>query len=433
MIDKYTTEKMKNVWNEDNTFKLWLKIEIAACIGWNKLGVISEKELKKIKKAKFNKSLYDTILNETKHDMVSFTRSISDSLGEESRWIHHGLTSNDVKDTALSVQIKESLEIIKNSLKTLLASLRNRSIEFKFTPCVGRSHGIHAEPMSFGLKIALWHEEIKRHIERIDQVIDISSVGMVSGPVGTHATVPLEIEEEVCKELGLKPAPITNQIIQRDRHADVLQRLALIASSLEKFSTEIRSLQRTEINEIQEPFGEPGFVSTGSSSMPHKRNPELTERICGISRVIRSNSYVALENVPLWNERDISHSSAERIVIPDSFLATDYIINIFEKVITGMKVNEKNMLKNLDLTGGLIYSEKIMLSLVEKGIQRKEAYELIQSASIESMDKDVDFKDVIKNNDIVKKNLKSSEIELLFDNEYFLKYIDHIFKRLKLN
>ena len=205
MIDKYTTEKMKNVWNEDNTFKLWLKIEIAACIGWNKLGVISEKELEKIKKAKFNKSLYDTILNETKHDMISFTRSISGSLGEESRWIHHGLTSNDVKDTALSVQIKESLEIIKNSLITLLVSLRNRSLEFKFTPCVGRSHGIHAEPMSFGLKIALWHVEIKRHIERIDQVIDISSVGMVSGPVGTHATVPLEIEEEECKELGLKP------------------------------------------------------------------------------------------------------------------------------------------------------------------------------------------------------------------------------------
>ena len=433
MIDRYTTEKMKKVWGEDKTFELWLKIEIAACVAWNKLGVISDLELNKIKKAKFDKDLYNKIFNETKHDMISFTRSISNSLGEEGRWIHHGLTSNDVKDTSLSIQIKESLEIIKDSLEILLVSLKKRSIEFKYSPCVGRSHGIHAEPMSFGLKIALWHEEIRRHIERVDQVINISSVGMISGPVGTHATVPIEIEETVCMELGLKPAPITNQIIQRDRHADVLQRLALIATSLEKFSIEIRSLQRTEINEVQEPFGEPGFVSTGSSSMPHKRNPELTERICGISRVIRSNSYSALENMPLWNERDISHSSAERIIIPDSFLASDYIINTFYKVISGMKVNEENMLKNLNLTGGLIFSEKIMLSLVEKGVQRKEAYEMIQSASIESMDKEIDFKDVIKNNDMIKKNLNDLEVELLFDTEYFLKYVDQIFKRLELS
>ena len=433
MIDRYTTEQMKKVWSEKNTFHLWLKIEIATCIAWNKLNVISDVELSKLKKAKFDQNLYNNFFNETKHDMISFTRSVSESLGSESRWIHHGLTSNDVKDTCLSIQITESLKIIKESLTSLENSLKNRCIEFKYTPCVGRSHGIHAEPMSFGLKLALWHQEIQRHLSRIDEVSKFASVGMISGPVGTHATVPPQIEEIVCDELGLYPAPVTNQIIQRDRHADVLQRLALIASSLEKFSTEIRSLQRTEINEIQEPFGEPGFVSTGSSSMPHKRNPELTERICGIARVVRGNSNAALENIPLWNERDISHSSAERIIIPDSFLATDYIINTFESVIKGMKVNTQNMEKNLNLTGGLIFSEKIMLTLVEKGVLRIDAYETIQSSAIESMDKNVDFKKVLKNKPLVKENLNEDEIESMFETDYFLKYIDQIFERLNFD
>ena len=433
MIDRYTTEQMKKIWSEKNTFNLWLKIEIATCIAWNKLNVISDVELAKLKKAKFDQNLYINFFNETKHDMISFTRSVSESLGSESRWIHHGLTSNDVKDTCLSIQITESLKIIKESLTSLENSLKNRCLEFKYTPCVGRSHGIHAEPMSFGLKLALWHQEIQRHLLRIEEVLKFASVGMISGPVGTHATVPPKIEEIVCDELGLYPAPVTNQIIQRDRHADVLQRLALIASSLEKFSTEIRSLQRTEINEIQEPFGEPGFVSTGSSSMPHKRNPELTERICGIARVIRGNSNAALENIPLWNERDISHSSAERIIIPDSFLATDYIINTFESVIKGMKVNTQNMEKNLNLTGGLIFSEKIMLTLVEKGVLRIDAYEAIQSSAIESMDKNVDFKKVLKNKPLVKENLNEDEIESMFETDYFLKYIDQIFERLNFD
>ncbi|MBA4715345.1 MAG: adenylosuccinate lyase [Chloroflexi bacterium] len=433
MIDRYTTEQMKKVWSEKNTFHLWLKIEIATCVAWNKLNVISDAELAKLKKAKFDQNLYNNFFNETKHDMISFTRSVSESLGSESRWIHHGLTSNDVKDTCLSIQVTESLKIIKESLTSLENSLKNRCLEFKYTPCVGRSHGIHAEPMSFGLKLALWHQEIQRHLLRIEEVLKFASVGMISGPVGTHATVPPKIEEIVCDELGLYPAPVTNQIIQRDRHADVLQRLALIASSLEKFSTEIRSLQRTEINEIQEPFGEPGFVSTGSSSMPHKRNPELTERICGIARVIRGNSNAALENIPLWNERDISHSSAERIIIPDSFLATDYIINTFESVIKGMKVNTQNMERNLNLTGGLIFSEKIMLTLVEKGVLRIDAYEAIQSSAIESMDKNVDFKKVLKNKPLVKENLNEDEIESMFETDYFLKYIDQIFERLNFD
>ena len=303
-------------------------------------------------------------------------------------------------------------------------------MELKYTPCVGRSHGIHAEPMSFGLKLALWWDEIDRHKKRIKDVKNFASVGMMSGPVGTHASIPPEIEEIVCKELGLEPAPVTNQVIQRDRHADVMQRLALIASSLDKFATEIRSLQRTEIGEVQEPFGKPGFVSTGSSSMPHKRNPELSERISGIARVIRSNSIVALENIPLWNERDISHSSAERITIPDSFLATDYILQTFKNIISEMSVYPEKMKENLNKGGGIVFSEKVMLSLVEKGVPRIDAYELVQSAAMKSIDEGESFKVLIQSNLLINEKLSKDEIDKLFDHDYYLQFIDDIYGRL---
>ena len=430
MIPRYTTKRMREIWGEENGFNLWLKIEIAACIAWNKLGIIPDSDLKNIKKATFDISKYIKWFEETKHDLISFTRAISENLGEESRWIHHGLTSNDVKDTALSLQIIQSLDVISTSLDELKNALKIRAIEFKHTPCVGRSHGIHAEPMSFGLKLALWWDETDRHIKRIKEVKKFASVGMISGPVGTHASVPPQIEEIVCKELGLKPAPVTNQIIQRDRHADVMQRLALIASSLDKFATEIRSLQRTEIGEIQEPFGKPGFVSTGSSSMPHKRNPELSERISGLARVIRSNSIVALENIPLWNERDISHSSAERITIPDSFLATDYILQTFKNIINEMSVFPEKMEENLNKGGGIVFSEKVMLSLVEKGVPRKEAYEMVQAAAMKSIDKRENFKVLIQDNNLIKDKLSKSEIDSLFDYNYYLKFVDDIYGRL---
>mgnify|MGYP003325668224 FL=1 len=328
MITRYTTEGMRPIWLEKNSFDIWLDVEIAACVAWNKHGVIPDNELQKIKKAKFSLDSYNKWFGETKHDLISFTRSVSESLGDEGRWIHHGLTSNDVKDTALSIQMSQAVDVIEKSLISMMSALKDKAIKYKMLPCVGRSHGVHAEPMSFGLKLALWWDETNRHLIRIQELKKIVKVGMISGPVGTHASIPPEIEETVCEELGLKPAPVSNQVIQRDRHADVMQRLALIASSLDKFATEIRSLQRTEIGEVQEPFGKPGFVSTGSSSMPHKRNPELSERISGLARVIRSNSLASLENIPLWHERDISHSSSERIIIPDSFLATDYIIAV---------------------------------------------------------------------------------------------------------
>tara|TARA_B100001105_G_scaffold50986_1_gene38440 strand:+ start:1174 stop:2472 length:1299 start_codon:yes stop_codon:yes gene_type:complete len=430
VIPRYTTKKMKKVWEEEHAFDLWLKIEIATCVAWNKKGVIPDRDLEKIKKSKFSISSYNKWFDKTKHDLIAFTRSISESLGDESRWIHHGLTSNDIKDTALNIQMGEGLEIIESSLKNLMKALKDKAIEHKFTPCVGRSHGIHAEPMSFGLKLALWWDEINRHLKRINDVKDVVAIGMLSGPVGTHASIPPEIEEWTCKELGLKTAPVSNQIIQRDIHADVIQKLALISSSLDKFATEIRALQRTEIGEVQEPFGKPGFVSTGSSSMPHKKNPELSERICGLARVVRSNSLVAMENMPLWHERDISHSSAERIIIPDSFLLTDYILSTFSNIIKEMTVFPEKMKDNLNKGGGIVFSEKVMLSLVEKGILREKAYEIVQDAAHKSMDSEGNFRALIENNEIVKKTLSGDEIASLFDQDYYLRFVEDIFKRL---
>jgi adenylosuccinate lyase len=430
MITRYTTEGMRPIWLEKNSFDIWLDVEIAACVAWNKHGVIPDNELQKIKKAKFSLDSYNKWFGETKHDLISFTRSVSESLGDEGRWIHHGLTSNDVKDTALSIQMSQAVDVIEKSLISMMSALKDKAIKYKMLPCVGRSHGVHAEPMSFGLKLALWWDETNRHLIRIQELKKIVKVGMISGPVGTHASIPPEIEETVCEELGLKPAPVSNQVIQRDRHADVMQRLALIASSLDKFATEIRSLQRTEIGEVQEPFGKPGFVSTGSSSMPHKRNPELSERISGLARVIRSNSLASLENIPLWHERDISHSSSERIIIPDSFLATDYIIEIFTSIISEMLVFPHKMKENLNKGGGIVFSEKVMLALVEKGILRKDAYELVQKAALTSMDEKKDFKILIKENELIKDKLSTSEIESLFDHDYYLRFIDKIFERL---
>ena len=430
MITRYTTKEMRSIWDENNSFDIWLDVEIAACVAWNKYGIIPDNDLKMIKKAKFSLDSYNKWFDETKHDLISFTRSVSESLGDEGRWIHHGLTSNDVKDTALSIQMSQAVDVIEKSLILMMSALKKKALKYKKLPCVGRSHGIHAEPMSFGLKLALWWDETNRHLTRIKELKKIVKIGMISGPVGTHASIPPEIEETVCEELGLQPAPVSNQIIQRDRHADVMQRLALIASSLDKFATEIRSLQRTEIGEVQEPFGKPGFVSTGSSSMPHKRNPELSERISGLSRVIRSNSIVSLENIPLWHERDISHSSSERIIIPDSFLATDYIIEVFTSIIEEMSVFPDKMKENLNKGGGIVFSEKVMLSLVEKGILRKDAYELVQEAALTSIDSKKDFKLLIKKNQLIRDTLSTEEIESLFDHNYYLRFIDKIFERL---
>lgn len=421
---------MKKLWSENKTFELWLSIEIAACQAWSDKGMISKNEMDKIRTATFDIDLYNKFFNETKHDLISFTRSIAEKLGPESRWIHHGLTSNDVKDTALSLQLQKSCQLIIEALNRFSNSLAKRALEFKYTPSIGRSHGIHAEPMTFGLKFALWFSEINRHIERMKFVKDHVSVGMLSGPVGTFSSVSPEIELSVCEQLGLKPAMVSNQIIQRDRHAAYVQTLALIAATLEKIATEIRTLQRTEIREVEEPFGKPGYVSKGSSSMPHKRNPELSERICGISRIIRGYTVSALDNVVLWNERDISHSSAERIILPDSSIYLDYILDLTNGIITNMKVDKERIDFNLNMTKGLIFSPKIMLKLVEKGMSREKAYDIVQSNSMIAWEKNKDFRNLILDEiESSQFNFSEDEISELFDYKFYLKHIDTIFDR----
>ena len=421
---------MSRIWSEDHQFDLWLRVEVAACEAWSKLGVIDEADMSKIRHASFSRAEYDRQFEETRHDLVSFTRAVATSLGEEGRWIHHGLTSNDVKDTALAMQLSDSTALILSGIDALMSALASRAVEFKHTLCMGRSHGIHAEPMSFGLKLALWWSEMRRNRERVVAMRNRVSVGMLSGPVGTFAGIPIEIENHVCAQLGLKPAEVSNQVIQRDRHAEYLQVLALVASTLDKMATEIRALQRTEIGEVEEPFGRPGYVSKGSSSMPHKRNPELSERICGLARVIRSNSIVGLENVALWHERDISHSSAERVVLADSSLALDYILDLMSGIIAHMTVKPDRMRRNMEMTHGLVFSPRVMLALVEAGVERGEAYDAVQRAAMQSLDQETDFQSIISEDPIVCQHIDGSSLADLFDYSYFIEQVDQIFDRL---
>ena len=428
MIPRYSRPEMSAIWSEDNSFDLWLKVEIAAAEAWTDQGVVPAGDMAKIRKVRFDRSAYDRWFEETRHDIVSFTRAISDSLGPEGRWVHHGLTSNDVKDTALSMQLAQSCDLLDRGVVALLNALRVRAIEFKDTPCIGRSHGIHAEPMSFGMKLALWFAEMKRNRERLAATRTRVAVGMLSGPVGTFASVPPEIEESVCRQLDLSPAQVSNQVIQRDRHAEYVQVLALVAATLEKMATEIRGLQRTEIREVEEPFGKPGYVTKGSSAMPHKRNPELSERICGLARLIRGHSITALENVALWHERDISHSSAERMILPDSSLALDYIMDLMTGIISNMVVHPDRMMQNLEVTRGLVFSPRVMLLLVEKGVERTDAYDAVQRNSMRSWDEELDFRELIKTDQVVASKVSTEDLDDLFDYGFYLSHVDHIFE-----
>ena len=430
MYYRYERKPMKDIWEEHHSFDLWLKVEIAAAVAWAELGVIPKEDAEKIRGATFDRDLYDKWFEETKHDIVSFTRSVTPSLGPEGRWVHHGLTSNDVKDTALSLQMVEAVDLLDQDVDRLMAVLKSRAEEFSATPCIGRSHGVHAEPMSFGLKLALWWDEMRRHKERLALTREMVAVGMISGPVGSYASIPPDIEESVCKQLDLAPAPVSNQIIQRDRHAHFVQALALIAASLEKFATEIRALQRTEIREVEEPFGTPGFVSTGSSSMPHKRNPELSERICGLARLVRGYTVTALDNVTLWHERDISHSSAERMILPDSALAVDYMLDTFTRIVEGLRVFPDKMMRNLEITRGIVFSERVLLALVESGLDRTSAYELVQRHALAAWDEDEDFRESIRSDPEVTSRLDADLIESLFDYGYYLRHVGRTFSRL---
>ena len=429
MIERYSRPQMKLVWSDQNKYDKWLAIEIAVCEAWTQKGLIPEEEMVKLRSATYDFELFQDILQKTKHDMTAFLQSTTAGLGDEGRWLHQGLTTSDVWDTATSLQLVEAGSLLDKELSLLETALKEKALKYKNTLMMGRTHGVHAEPITLGLKIALWWDEIKRGRSRLTQGIDSVKVGKISGPVGTHATAPPEIEAYVCSTIGLTPAPVSNQVIQRDRHAHFVTTLALVSATLEKIATEIRGLQRTEIREVEEPFGE---GQTGSSSMPHKRNPELTERICGLSRLIRGHAVTAMENVALWGERDISHSSAERIILPDACLALDYIINLLTGVIENLVVHEERMLQNMELTKGLLFSQRTMLLLVEKGLHREEAYKIVQENSMRTWDEDIDFRDLVKNDTRVNSLINEQEMKDLFSYDNYTKYVDKIFEKAGL-
>ncbi|MFC1861130.1 adenylosuccinate lyase [Chloroflexota bacterium] len=429
MIERYSRPHMKRVWSDDNKFHKWLDVEIAVCEAWAEIGIIPKEAIPKIKLARCNLKRMAEILKETHHDVTAFLGSVAESLGEESRFIHLGLTSSDVIDTALSLQMVEATELLTQDIKQLISVLARKALDNKYTPIIGRTHGIHAEVTSFGLKMALWTEEMRRNLHRLTEARKVIAVGKISGAVGTYATVPPEVEEKACARLGLAPAPVSNQVLQRDRHAQFVTTLAIVSSSLEKFATEIRALQKTETREVEEPFAE---GQTGSSAMPHKRNPELCERVCGIARLVRGYSLTSMENIALWHERDISHSSTERIILPDSCLVLDYALAIFTSVMSGLNIYPQKMIRNIEITKGLVFSQRVMLALINKGLSRQKAYEMVQRNAMKSWKGSKNFLSLLKADSEVTATLPPAELEPLFDYHYYLRYVSEVFERLGL-
>ncbi len=440
MIERYAREEMKNKWTIQAKYDAWLKVEKAVVKGWNKLGLVPDHECKKIlKNAKFDINRIDEIEKTTKHDVIAFLTSVAESLGEESRWVHYGMTSSDCIDTAVALQMKESLELIIEDVKKLMNAIKKRAYEHKMTLMVGRSHGIHGEPITFGLVLAVWHDEIKRNLKNLEQTLEFISVGQISGAMGNIAHSPIELEEFACKELGLSPAPVSNQVIQRDRYANLMNALALLASSCEKIAVAIRHYQRTEVYEAEEYFS-PG--QKGSSAMPHKRNPVLSENVTGLCRVIRSYAMPALENVALWHERDISHSSVERFILPDGFVTTDFMLYRLNGIIEKLVVYPENMMKNLNLTGGLIFSQRILLELPKIGVSREDAYKIVQRNAMKvwkeiqqgkpSINKKGEslFLEYLINDKNLREKLSEEEIRDCFDYKYYTKNIDKIYERV---
>jgi len=428
MIERYSRPEMATIWTQQNKYQKWLDVEVAACEAWAKLGKIPAESLKVIKeKANFDADKVDEIEKVVKHDVIAFLTSVAEYVGPDSRFIHMGMTSSDVLDTSYAMLLKESGEMILDGIRKLMEALKRRAMEHKMTPMMGRSHAIHAEPVTFGLKMAVWYDEMRRNEARMERAIDVISVGMISGAVGTFAHMPMEIEETVCKNLGLKPAPASTQIIQRDRHAEFFTTLAIIASSIEKFAVEIRHLQRTEVYEAEEPFTK---GQKGSSAMPHKRNPVLSENLTGLARLVRGYALSAIENVPLWHERDISHSSVERVIGPDATVTLDFMLHRTIGLIDGLVVYPENMMKNLNQMKGLVYSQQIMLKLVDKGITREEAYSLVQRNAMKVWEEGADFKGELLGDTDLMKLLSRDEIEESFNLDYYLKNIDNIFKRV---
>lgn len=427
MIDRYSLSKMSRIWSDEHKMEIMLKIEVLSCEAMTKLGAIPKAAMEKIKKnAKFDIEEVRRIEERTKHDVVAFIQNVGQNLGPEAQYLHMGMTSSDLLDTSLSMQCVEASDILIVDVKKLLAVLKEKAKKYKDTVCIARTHGVHAEPTTFGLKMAIWYDETNRNLERLLQAKEAMRIGKFSGAVGTYANIDPYVEEYVCEQLHLKPANVSTQIIQRDHHAQYVLTLALIASSLEKFATEIRALQKTELLEVEEPFFK-GQI--GSSAMPHKRNPVTCERICGLARIIRAHSIVALENINLWHERDISHSSAERIILPDATIALNYMLNKFIPIVEGLLVYPKNMIASLSKTKGLIYSQRALLELMKKGLTRDAAYEIIQSCAMQVWQENSDFKEVLNRDRRVRKHLSKNEIDACFDIKYYVRHRDRIFKR----
>jgi adenylosuccinate lyase len=430
MIPRYSRKDMSEIWSDENKFKIWLEIEILACEAQNKLGLIPDSSLQKIK-TKANLKVERILkLEETlKHDVIAFLTNVAEYVGKDSRFIHMGMTSSDVLDTCLSVQMKQAGELILKGLINLKKELAAKAKKYKFLLQIGRTHGVHAEPITLGLKFALWYDETNRNIKRFKEALKNISVGQISGAVGTYEHLSPDVEKYVCKKLGLQTTKISTQILQRDRHAQYLTTLAIIASSLEKFSTEIRHLQRTEVLELEEFFSK---GQKGSSAMPHKKNPITSEQISGLARVVRGNSLAALENIPLWHERDISHSSVERIIIPDSTILIDYTLNKMSNLIKNIVVNKINIENNLNLTGGLLFSQSLLLKLIDKGLRREDSYKIVQDIAMKCWKERSNFKSAVLSEKRIMKYLTSKEIETVFDNKKSLKSVNYIFKRLGL-
>lgn len=429
MIDRYSRPAMKRVWSDENKYQKWLQVELAVCEAWAEEGVIPQEDLAGLRYAKYDHRRMQEIFQTTRHDVTAFLSSVTEGLGPEGRWLHLGLTSSDMLDTALGLQLTEAAGLLLQDMDEAIQAVQTQALQHKDTVMMGRTHGVHAEPITFGLKLALWWEELRRQRARLVDAAENVRVGKISGAVGTHATVPPSVEERVCQRLGLQVATVSNQVIQRDRHAHFVTTLALIAASLEKFATEIRGLQRTEIHEVEEPFD---AGQTGSSSMPHKRNPELAERICGLARLLRGHCVTALENVALWGERDISHSSAERIILPDSCLALDYMLSIFTRIIRQLRVFPHRMWANVESSRGLIFSQRVLLALVDKGLSREAAYEMVQRNAMRSWDQGKDFRKLIKADPEALAYLSAAELEELFDYGYYTRYVDTAFERIGL-
>jgi adenylosuccinate lyase len=428
MIKRYSLPKMSGIWHEENKFKKMLLVEVACCEAFARLGLMPKEALTIIKKnAKFDVERIKEIEKKTNHDVVAFLVNLSEYIGDEAKYIHMGMTSSDVLDTSLSIMMRDAADIILNDLRLLLRALRDKARRFRNSVMIGRSHGIHAEPTTFGLKMALFYDETHRNLKRMEEAKEIISFGKISGAVGTYANVSPAVENYACKKLGLKPANISTQVLQRDRHAQYLTTVAIIGASLEKFATEIRHLQRTEVGEVEEYFSP---TQTGSSAMPHKKNPITCERITGLARVLRANAIAAIENMPLWHERDISHSSVERIIVPDSTILLDYMLVKFTDIIHKLVVREDMMKENLDKTRGVIFSQRVLLELINKGLTRIEAYAIVQNCAMASQKDGISFKIVLENDRKLRKYLTKEEVDACFDLKYHLAYVGEIFKKV---